>query len=209
MKIVLPVAKRVPNVKLPPIFPPKIYKPLPDLTSGEWLDVIDQSKFDINQNIKDKIELASRTVRLSLNHGIEQTEQGQMYLVFFPPCFCDFPSNEVSMESENAGAFPIGPLVTFGGALWLVLPIGKRYALDFSVQSKKKNTFFHVGVRYKDFSDEFTIESKENGQHLTITVDTTKSGFYGIDIVNMQSDRKRLLRHKDWIFYNVTIVRLD
>ncbi|MBK9271748.1 MAG: hypothetical protein IPM48_09110 [Saprospiraceae bacterium] len=174
MKRILENPTRVKNTKQPPITPDGIFTPLADLSPGEWLDIIDQTNIDIHGNVKDEIELMLRTVRLSLNHGIEHTTQGPMYLNLIPPYQGDFYNNTVTFESENVGSFPIGPLVTIGGTLWLILPIGKKYAVDFSVQTKKKNTYFHIGVRYKDFSDEFTIASKDNGQHLTFTVDTTK-----------------------------------
>ncbi len=209
MKIILPVPKRVEKVKTPPVSTTGNVQLPTDLTTEEWLDAIGQSNFEISQNIKDRIELLQRTVRLSLNHGIEYTEQGPMYLELLPPCTLNILNNFVTFEVENAGLFPIGPLITYGGALWLLLPIGKKYTVDFTVQSKRKNTYFHVGVRYKDYSDEFTVESTDNVQHLTFNVDTTKSVFYGIDIMNMNSDRKRALRHKEWIFFNCTVVRLD
>lgn len=90
MKINLSVPKRVPKVKLPPVNLNSSYKPPLDFAAEEWLNSLNKLNLEIPQAIKDKVDLASRTVRLSLNHGIEQTEQGPMYLALFPPNSCDF-----------------------------------------------------------------------------------------------------------------------
>ncbi len=203
------ISKRVSTIKHPPITSTGNLESSFKLSPQLIIEAVNQASFELPSDILDKIELLKRTVILNSNHLIEQTENGPVYLEFLPPVSINVLDNYVSILTEPIGKFPISPFVNFGGTLWLMLPKGFRYAIDFYVKSAKKNTFFHYASRYKDFSNEFVKESSGNAEHISFNVDTSESVFYGIDMVNMNAKRQRAWRFKEWEFYRCTIVRLD
>lgn len=206
IKILKPVRT---NTFVPPHLPAsKEESKVSELLPEELLQAIQGLSLEVPSSIKDIVDLAQRTTHLSINHRTEETEAGPMYLLFLPPYSIDFFGDSVVLEKESTLNF-YSYIANFGGYLWIVLPPGKRFMLTITAASKRKNSVFHIGVRYQDHSQEYMVDSTGETQIFSFVVDTHSGNLHHIDVANFRSRLENATHHVEWTFYKCTVVDLD